>query len=48
VLANTAVRLGHVGEETFTLEDMLSRHDTPTQPLAITRTAAGYTVEHAA
>lgn len=46
VLANTAVRLGHVGEETFALEDMLSRHDTPTQPLAITRTASGYTVEH--
>jgi hypothetical protein len=46
ILANTAVRLGHVGEETFALEDMLSRQDTPTQPLAITRTAQGYLVEH--
>lgn len=46
ILANPAVRLGHVGEETFTLEDMLSTHDTPTQPMAITRSAQGYTVEH--
>lgn len=44
---NTAVRLGHVGEETFTLEDMLQREAAPVQPMAITRTERGYVVEHA-
>lgn len=47
VLANCRVRLGHVGEETFRLEEMLRPAGVPTQPLAITRTARGYVVEHA-
>ncbi len=47
ILANLGVRLGHVGEETFTLEDMLLR-PVPTQGMAITRTASGFQVEHAA
>lgn len=44
--ANPAVRLEHVGEQGFVLEDMLQTHDTPTQPLALTRTARGWVVEH--
>lgn len=47
ILANPGVRLGHVGETTYVLEDLLNPYDTPTQPLALTRTARGYTVEHA-
>lgn len=47
ILANLGVRLQHVGEETFTLEDMLLR-PVPTQSMAITRTAAGFQVDHAA
>lgn len=46
ILVNPGVRLGHVGEETFWLEEMLSRHDTPQQSMAITRSLRGFEVEH--
>lgn len=45
VLLNTAVRLGHIGEETFWLEEILRRDAAPGQPLAITHTSEGYVVE---
>lgn len=46
IAVNTRVRLGHVGEETFRLEEMLRDHDAPTQPLALTRTGGqGYRIE---
>lgn len=46
ILANTAVRLGHIGEETFWLEEMTRQPTETGQPLAITRTPQGYRVEH--
>lgn len=46
IMVNTGVRLEHIGETEFRLEDMLSKHDTPEQPMAITRSRQGFTVEH--